>query len=105
MDAITDIESKQREERARTHQDADALRALVVHPGWTVYIALVERVAQNYHAAIMKPIESLLEAPKTEFNKGTLSGLSLATALPSLKVKESDELRPQGAQGAQGDEE
>lgn len=95
MDAVNEIERQQREERQQIRSDAEALSLMLAHPGWTRYIALVERVAQNYHGSIMKPIESLLEAPKVEFAKGALSGLSLATALPSMKIKEAQELRSQ----------
>ena len=52
-------------------------------------MALAEMVCQNYHSAVMKPVESLLEAPRVEFNKGALSGLSLALSLPGMKIKEA----------------
>jgi hypothetical protein len=61
-------------------------------------MALIEAVAQNYHATIMRPLDSSLEVTKLEFAKGVLSGLTLATAVPGMKIKEAHDTR-------QGDEE
>jgi hypothetical protein len=93
MDTINEIERKQRADRAQIRKDAEAFAALMAHPGWGRYMALVESIGQNYHASIMKPLESVLEATKVEFAKGVLSGLSLATAIPQLKINEAHELR------------
>jgi hypothetical protein len=93
MDAIDDIERKQREERIQVRKVAELFESLMAHPGWPKYIALVETIGQNYHGTIMKPLENVFEATKIEFAKGVLSGLSLATAIPRLKINEAQELR------------
>ena len=94
MDAINEIEVKQRVERRQTISDAELLASLMAHKGWGRYMALIESVAQNYHAAMMRPVESVWEMPKAEFAKGVLSGLSLASQMPALKIKEAQDLRP-----------
>jgi len=93
MDAINEIEVKQRMEQRQIREDAELLSALMAHKGWGRYMSLIETVAQNYHAAVMKPCETVWEMPKGEFAKGMLSGMSLATQLPALKIKEAQELR------------
>lgn len=93
MDTITDIERQQRKDREAIRADAELFAALLAHKGWGRYMALIETLAQNYHATIMRPLESSLEVTKTEFAKGVLSGLSLATAVPNLKIREAQELR------------
>jgi hypothetical protein len=92
MDALDDIERKQRGDRAAVRSDAEAFEAMMKSPAWKRYVALVEAVAQNYHGAIMKPLETVHEVTKMEFAKGVLSGLSLATSLPAMKIKEAGEL-------------
>ena len=92
---LDEIAAKQREERRQILADSDMLAALMKSPAWGRYMALVEAVAQNYHATIMKPIDSVLESVKVEFAKGVLSGLSLATSLPQMKLTEAKQLRPQ----------
>jgi hypothetical protein len=93
MTTVDEIDRKQREERQTIRRDAELLGELMGHRGWPRYMALVESVAQNYHATIMKPMEHVLEVTKMEFAKGALSGLSLATSLPQLKIREAEELR------------
>ena len=93
MDTIADIESAQRKERTQVRDDAELLSQLMAHKGWARYRTLVEAVAQNYYAGVMKPLDSSLEVVKVEFAKGVLSGLTLATSLPELKIREAQELR------------
>jgi hypothetical protein len=100
---MTDIELQQRRQAAETRESAELFNDLMRHKGWGRYMALVEVIAQNYHAAIMKPLDSSLEVVKVEFAKGVLSGLSLATAIPGMKIKEAQELRRSG--GDSEDEE
>jgi hypothetical protein len=93
MDTISDIEQKQRADRAAVREDAELFTALLSAVAWKRYVALVEVIGQNYYAAAMKPLESTLEVTKTEYAKGILTGLSLATAIPNLKIREAQELR------------
>jgi hypothetical protein len=93
MDAVNEIERKQRAERAQVREDAELFADMMKHKGWGRYMALVESIAQNYHSTIMKPLDNVMEATKPEFAKGVLSGLSLATAIPQLKINEAHELR------------
>jgi hypothetical protein len=93
MDAINDIEHQQREQRRQAKADAELFEELVRSKVWGRFTALLEQVAQNHHAVMMKPVESLLEMPKMEFSKGVLSGLSFAGSLPHMKIKEAQEMR------------
>jgi hypothetical protein len=95
MDTVNEIELKQRQERRQIKEDAELFGELMKHKGWARYMALVEQIAQNYHVAIMKPLENVLEATKPEFAKGVLNGLTLATAIPGLKIREAHELSSQ----------
>lgn len=92
MDTLTEIEQKQRNDRRQTLEDAELFDTLLAHRGWSRYMVLIEAVAQNYHATIMKPLDNVMEATKLEFAKGVLSGLTLASALPQMKIKEAQEL-------------
>jgi DNA-binding FadR family transcriptional regulator len=93
MDTINEIEAAQRAAQRQIREDAELFGQLMKHKGWPRYMALVEAIAQNYHSTIMKPLDSVLEATKPEFAKGVLSGLTLATAIPQLKINEAHELR------------
>jgi hypothetical protein len=93
MDTINEIERQQRQQAATVREDAELFHELMRHKGWGRYMALVEVIAQNYHGAIMKPLDSSLEVVKVEFAKGVLSGLSLATAIPQMKITEAQQLR------------
>jgi hypothetical protein len=93
MDTLQEIEEKQRDEHRQIREDAELFGSLMAHKGWGRYMALVETIAQNYHAAVMKPLDSALEVTKMEFAKGVLSGLTLATALPQMKIREAHEVR------------
>lgn len=95
MDTVNEIESAQREERAAVRSDAELFAALLTAPSWRRYTALVEAIAQNYYAIAMKPLDSTLEVTRTEHAKGVLTGLSLATAIPQMKIREAQELRRQ----------
>ena len=100
MDTVNEIELQQRQQRRQIREDAELFGELMKHKGWPRYMALVEAIAQNYHSTIMKPIDNVLEATKPEFAKGVLSGLTLATAIPGMKIREAHEQR-----GASADEE
>lgn len=92
MDAKTELSQDERMRRRQVRTDAELFGELLKHPGWGRYLSMVEAVAQNHHTAIMKPVESLLEMPRVEYNKGVLSGLSLASALPQMKIQEAHDL-------------
>jgi hypothetical protein len=92
MDVVNEIEVEQRAHRRQVRTDAELLADLMKHKGWPRYMALLEAVAQNHHVAIMKPLENVHEVTKMEFAKGVLNGLSLAAAMPGLKIKEAQEL-------------
>lgn len=93
MDTINELERAQRNERRQIKEDAELFGALLAHRGWPRYMALIEAIAQNYHGTIMKPLDNVLEATKVEFAKGVLSGLTLATAIPGMKIHEAHEMR------------
>ncbi len=87
-----EIESEQRAQRRQVKEDAELLAGLLKHPGWLRYLALIEAVGQNYYKEAIAPLENVLVATKQEYAKGTLFGLTLATSLPSAKIREADEL-------------
>lgn len=87
-----DIASQQRIERQQIKQDAEVLQSLIKHPGWPRFMALIEKVGNNYQTEIMRPSQNSLELVKMEFAKGALTGLSAAAHLPSAKIKEAAEL-------------
>jgi len=93
MDVINELEVKQRLERRQVREDAELFAELMKHKGWGRYMALVESIAQNYHATIMKPLDNVMEVTRPEFAKGVLSGLTLATAIPQLKINEAHEIK------------
>jgi hypothetical protein len=95
MDTINEIEAQQRSQRRQIREDAELFGELMKHKGWPRYISLIETIAQNYHSTIMKPLDNVMEATKPEFAKGVLSGLTLATAIPGLKIQEAHQLSPQ----------
>lgn len=89
-----ELASEERLRRQQIQTDAELFRALMAHPGWPRYRALIETVGQNFHQTIMKPNEDQNAAFKSEFAKGALNGLSLAVTLPSSKLKEAADLTP-----------
>lgn len=93
--AVNEIERKQRAERVQIREDAELFNDLMKHRGWARYLTLVESIAQNYHVTIMAPLANVMEATKPEFAKGVLSGLTLATAIPNLKIHEAQGMRSQ----------
>jgi hypothetical protein len=93
MNTEEDIAAQQRIEAQQIRQDAETFQSLLKHPGWTRYLALVEKVGNNYHQQMLRPLENSFECVKTEFAKGALTGLSLAAQLPSSKIKEAQELK------------
>jgi len=93
-DVVDDIDARQRMERQALRSDAEQFASMITHKGWARYLQMIDAVAQNYHKQLMTPVESLLETPKMEFAKGVLSGLSLAAALPQMKMNEARELLP-----------
>ena len=94
MDKVVDeIEAKQRAERRQIIEDAELFQGLLTHKGWPRYVALVEAMAQNYHAIVMRPLELTYEVTKPEFAKGVLNGLSIATAAPGMKIAEARTLQ------------
>ena len=95
--AINEIEMQQRAQRRQIKEDAELFNDMMKHKGWGRYMALVEAISQNYHTTIMQPLENIMQATKPEFAKGVLNGLTLAIAIPSLKIREAHELNPQRA--------
>jgi hypothetical protein len=93
MDTIDDIARQQRLERSQIREDAELFGDLMRHKGWGRYMALIEKVAQNHYANVMKPLDSSLECVKIEYAKGVLGGLTLATAIPQMKITEAQGLR------------
>jgi hypothetical protein len=91
-DTRNEIESEQRSQRRQIREDAELLAGLMKHPGWPRYIALIEAVGQNFYHEAMMPLENLMLATKMEYAKGALKGLTLATSLPSAKIREASEL-------------
>lgn len=64
----------------------DLFRALMKHPGWAVYLELVEARIQVYADKVMSPSGSVDGAIALEWVKGAMSGLILARDLPSVTI-------------------
>lgn len=94
-----ELEQEQRELKAQTLKDAEVLQQLVAHAGWPRYMALIEAVGQNFAERALAPLESLMDAPKSEYAKGALKGLQTAAALPHLKIKEASDYTRTTADG------
>lgn len=92
MDAKTELSQDERMRRRQVREDAELFGELLKHKGWPRYMALVEAVAQNHHAGVMKPVENILESAKIEYHKGVLTGLSAAASLPQMKINEAHDL-------------
>lgn len=88
-----DIASDERVRTRTIKQDAELFQTLVKHPGWPRYLAMIEQVGNNFQNKLMEPLGNALESVKTEHAKGALTGLSLAAQLPSLKIREAQELK------------
>jgi hypothetical protein len=93
MDTVTEITEAQRAERAKIREDAELFDAMIATPAWKRYIALVEVVGQNFYRGLMEPLADASQVTKTEYTKGVLVGLSTATTIPQMKVREAQELR------------
>lgn len=91
-DTLDDIAAQQRTEDRIIREDAELLRSLITHPGWKRYLALVEAVGQNFYTTLITPCENSFEWPKMEFAKGALTALDHVAKLPSIKIKQADEL-------------
>lgn len=90
---MDDFDRDAREQRVKTLKDAEVLESLIAHPGWKVYVELIEKVGQNLHEQIMAPLENVLLVTQTEYQKGTLNGLQAAVRLAHSKIAESKSLR------------
>lgn len=91
-DVTDDIAADQRAANRKLRDEATQLESLVTHPGWKIYLTLIEAVGQNYHKALMEPLNNSFECVKAEFAKGALTGLSLAAQITSAKLREAQEL-------------
>jgi hypothetical protein len=83
MNVLSDIDAQQRMERRQIREDAELFGELMKHKGWGRFVALVERVAQNYHAQVMKPLDS------SEVTK--LSSRRVRSVVLSLAAQPADE--------------
>lgn len=92
MSTAHEIESDQRTQRRQIREDAELMEGLLLHPGWKRYLAMIEAIGQNYHAALLAPLNNSFECVKGEFAKGALTGLSVASSLPTAKMREAKEL-------------
>ena len=89
-----EILSQQREMARQTRNAADAMQKLVSLPEWSLYLRLIEAVAQNFNNTLNEPLENVMLVTKHEYAKGALKGLTLAATLPHIKIAEAKELNP-----------
>ena len=66
---------------------AEALSALSRHPGWAVFVSLIDSKLEADGMALLSPLDSMNDIPKAEHLKGTMYGLVLARDLPSFIVE------------------
>lgn len=91
-EAIRDGRKALREDQEK----AEILGTLVRHPGWKVYMRLVESHKQSFGDVLLRPAGGLDGAINSEYIKGVVCGLLLATNLPGsiiddMKRHEADE--------------
>lgn len=65
---------------------AELFQALLNHPGWSVYRALLDSRIQSFADAVMAPSGSVDGAIALEWVKGAMSGVILARDLPSVTI-------------------
>lgn len=65
---------------------AEQFEALLRHPGWATYEALLNARIQLFADAIMAPAGSVDGAIALEWVKGAMSGVILARDLPSVTI-------------------
>lgn len=66
---------------------AEVLGALARHPGWTVFVELINSKLEADGMALLSPLGSMDDIPKSEHLKGTMYGLVLARDLPQFIVE------------------
>lgn len=90
----TDEVQKVHEQLLKTSREAlredrvlkDGLEGLVKHPGWKVYLGLLEKMINARGMVILMPAGNADAAIALEFVKGAMNGLILARDLPGLII-------------------
>ncbi len=73
---------------------ADAFASLVRHPGWVVYMEILEARIQMLADEVLAPAKSVDGMVTLEYVKGAMSGLIMARDIPSVTIAAKDEMRP-----------
>jgi hypothetical protein len=95
-ETVKELTSEERMRRQELRSDAEVFQTLIKHPGWPRYMAMIEKVGNNFNIRIMQPLPNMDAALGAEHAKGALYGLSLAAQLPSAKIREAADLKSDG---------
>lgn len=83
------LEERLKEGRAADRIDkarAEGFRSMMATDGWKLYVELLNARKQLFADALMTPAGGVDGAVALEFVKGTMSGLILASDLPSIII-------------------
>jgi hypothetical protein len=99
MNVIEDLKRQARDADRVDRERADVLSGLVRHPGWEVYVRLVNAQVQARSDAVLEPANSVDKCVGLEYIKGAMSGLLLAVALPGAIIEQAKTLRKSEEEG------
>lgn len=68
----------------------DAFRQLVKHPGWTMYVELLNNMIADKGAQLLEPANGVDRAVALEYVKGSMYGLLFAKDLPEVTIAHID---------------
>jgi len=91
------IEDLLREARKADRIDrerADAFVSLVKHPGWDMYMEILNAKIQMLADQVLAPAASIDALVGMEYVKGAMSGLIMARDIPSVTIAAKAELQP-----------
>lgn len=72
----------------------EILQSFVKHPGWALFLALVEKNMQAAADMLMQPEQTLeRDGMNSEYLKGTMRGLIIARDIPSATIAGMKDIR------------
>lgn len=100
MNTLDELKKIARDADRVDKERADLLRALVKHPGWAVYVGILNAKLQELGDDVLAPLSSVDGCIVAEGVKGTMRGLLLARNLPEQII---EQMKPHGV--SDGDSE
>jgi len=100
--AIVDGLVKSAREAKKVDREREELfKVLIRHPGWVLYVELLNARKQMFSDQLLAPAGSVDGAVAQEYIKGALFGLVLATDLPQLTVIGMEQAESSGDEEAE----